>query len=117
MRGNHRKVTRRHAAPASRSRRIVRTAAVAVAIAGGLAGYGLSGAHAATVHHATRRQIMAACKRGASMGIDRHTYVCVQRAPEVACEQVFSVRGCFWYTGTRDQILWTRTGLVATEGP
>ena len=78
MRGNHRKVTRRHAAPASRSRRIVRRAAVAVAIAAGLAGYGLSGASAATVHHATRRQIMAACEHGETMGIDGHTYVCTQ---------------------------------------
>jgi hypothetical protein len=75
----------------------------------------------AVASHVTRvpsaRAIIAACKRGESMGIDGHTYVCVQRAPRVACEQVFSMRGCYWYTAERDQILFTPGGLVATEGP
>jgi hypothetical protein len=96
MRGNHRKV--------ARHQRIVRTAAVAVAIAGGLAGYGLSGANAATVHHATRRQIMAACERGQTIGIDAYTYRCVsviRYAPDVPrCRR--------WQAGTY--------GLVVGDG-
>jgi hypothetical protein len=67
------------------------------------------------VTDAPARAILAACKDGATMGIDGHTYMCVQRAPRDACEQVFSVRDCYWYTTRRDQILFTPGGLVATQ--
>jgi hypothetical protein len=77
MRGNHRRVTLRHARPASKRRRIARRAGAVLIVGASLAGYGLSGVHAATVHHATRRQIMAACERGQTMGIGAYTYACV----------------------------------------
>lgn len=89
MRGNHRKVTRRHAAPASRIKRAVAAGAVIVAGSTGTAMLAGTGAHAGTVPALSARQIMAACERGESIGIDGHTYVCVRvgtRAGMHRCE-------------------------------
>ncbi len=93
--------------------------AAALAVAAGLwAGSGtqastaVAASRTATAHRVTVHSLLGACKHGETTGIDGHTYMCVQQAPGDVCEAALNVSKCWWFTGTKSQVVFDRAGLA-----
>ena len=89
------------------------------AIAGSFAVVGSASASPAPVrvtppHHVSPvRQLRGACVRAQTFGIGSRTYMCAEQAPPSVCIHALRTAGpCFWFTGTRHQIVWNATGRV-----
>lgn len=85
-------------------------AAFIVALAAIAGCYGVANAAAAPAQQSPVQRLMGACVHAETFGIDSHSYICVQQAPREACRLALHVNTCWWYTGTRKQVLFDRAG-------
>jgi hypothetical protein len=71
--------------------------------------------HAPHVVSSPLRRLMGDCAHSRSIGIDHSVYMCVQQAPRDACRAALGVKSCWWYTGTKSQVVFDAAGFAVTS--